>query len=137
MIAVACKRPLGKIPARLGGDEFSLIVVDAATGDRIRSGRLLAIGAGNFEIEGLQLRMGLSIGVAVYPTDGADAKTLMNNADAALYRAKAEARGSVRFFEAEMDTRQRERLALQNDLRLAIDRGELTLHYQPQVRMTG
>ncbi|HLA19904.1 MAG TPA: bifunctional diguanylate cyclase/phosphodiesterase [Pseudolabrys sp.] len=125
--------------ARLGGDEFSLIVADGAqpaTASAL-AGRLLAIGAGNFEIEGLQLRMGLSIGVAVYPTDGADAKTLMNNADAALYRAKAEARGSVRFFEPAMDTRQRERLALQNDLRLAIDRGELSLHYQPQVQMTG
>ena len=125
--------------ARLGGDEFSLIVVDGpqpATASAL-AGRLLAAVADEFEIEGLRLRMGLSIGGAVYPTDGADAKTLMSNADAALYRAKAETRGSVRFFEAEMDTRQRERLALQNDLRLAIDRGELTLHYQPQVRMTG
>ena len=81
--------------------------------------------------------MGLSIGVAVYPTDGTDAKSLMNNADAALYRAKAEMRGSVQFFDPEMDTRLHERRALQNDLRLAIDRGELTLHYQPQLRMAG
>jgi diguanylate cyclase (GGDEF)-like protein/PAS domain S-box-containing protein len=129
----------GAFLARLGGDEFSLIVADGpqlATVSALAD-RLLAAVAGDFEIEGLQLRMSLSIGVAVYPTDGTGAKTLMNNADAALYRAKAEMRGSVLFFEAEMNTRQRERLALQNDLRLAIDRGELILHYQPQVRMAG
>ena len=125
--------------ARLGGDEFSLIVADGPqpTTASALADRLLAIGAGNFEIEGLQLRMSLSIGVAVYPTNGTDAKTLMSNADAALNRAKAETRGTVRFFEPEMDTRQRERLALQNDLRLAIDRGELALHYQPQMKMAG
>jgi predicted signal transduction protein with EAL and GGDEF domain len=81
--------------------------------------------------------MGLSMGVAIYPTDGTDANALMNNADAALYRAKAEVRGSVRFFEPEMDMHLRERGALENDLRSAIDHGELMLHYQPQLRMTG
>lgn len=129
----------GSFLARIGGDEFSIIVADGAqpaTASALAD-RLLAAVAGVFVIEGLQLRMGLSIGVAVYPTDGTDAKPLMVNADAALYRAKAEARGSVRFFEPEMDTRLRERLALQNDLRLAIDRGELILNYQPQLRMAG
>lgn len=125
--------------ARLGGDEFTLIVADgpqpetaSALGDC-----LLTAVADDFEVEGHGLRIDLSIGVAIYPTDGTDAKTLMNNADAALYRAKAETRGSMRFFEPERDMRLRERLALQNDLRLAIDRGELFLHYQPQLRMAG
>ena len=125
--------------ARLGGDEFSLIVADGpqpSTASTL-AGRLLAAVADKFEIEGLQLRIGLSIGVAVYPTDGTDAKSVMNNADAALYRAKAEARGSVRIFEPEMDTQLRARRALQNDLKLAIDRGELSLHYQPQMNMAG
>jgi predicted signal transduction protein with EAL and GGDEF domain len=129
----------GAFLARIGGDEFSLIVADGpqpATASALAD-RLLAAVAGDFEVEGLQLRIGLSIGGAVYPTDGADAKSLMHNADAALYRAKAEARGSARFFELEMDTRLRERLALRNDLRLAIDRGELRLHYQPQLKMAG
>jgi predicted signal transduction protein with EAL and GGDEF domain len=79
----------------------------------------------------------LSIGVAIYPNDGTDAKTLIGNADAALYRAKADGRGAIRFFEADMDRRLRERRALQHDLRSALDRGELSLHYQPQARIDG
>jgi EAL domain-containing protein (putative c-di-GMP-specific phosphodiesterase class I) len=79
----------------------------------------------------------MSIGVAIYPTDGTDAKILMINADAALYRAKAETRGMAMFFEPEMSARLHERYALQEDLRSAIDRGELLLHYQPQVKMSG
>jgi EAL domain-containing protein (putative c-di-GMP-specific phosphodiesterase class I) len=62
---------------------------------------------------------------------------LMNNADASLYRAKTEDRGSVKFFEAEMGARLRERAAMQNDLRSAIQHNELRLHYQPQLKMTG
>jgi predicted signal transduction protein with EAL and GGDEF domain len=83
------------------------------------------------------LHVGLSIGVAIFPTDGGTATALLANADAALYRAKAEGRGTIRFFEADMDKRLRERRALQHDLRSAIDRGQLRLHYQPQVRMDG
>jgi EAL domain-containing protein (putative c-di-GMP-specific phosphodiesterase class I) len=79
----------------------------------------------------------LSIGVAIFPTDGNAAATILANADAALYRAKAEGRGTIRFFEADMDERLRERRALQHDLRSAIERGQLSLHYQPQVRMDG
>jgi diguanylate cyclase (GGDEF) domain len=129
----------GAFLARLGGDEFTVIVVDGPQPETASAlaNRLLAVFADDFEVEGHRLRIDLSIGVAIYPTDGTDAKTLINNADATLYRAKAEMRGSVRFFEPEMDMRLRERLALQNDLRLAIDRGELFLHYQPQLRMAG
>ena len=83
------------------------------------------------------MRAGLSIGIAVFPVDGADAATLIGNADAALYRAKAEGRGTFRFFEADMDKRLRERRVLQQDLRSAIERNELALHYQPQARIGG
>jgi EAL domain-containing protein (putative c-di-GMP-specific phosphodiesterase class I) len=79
----------------------------------------------------------LSIGVAIYPTDGTDAQTLLTNADAGLYRAKGEGRGSVRFFDAQTDQRLRERRALQHDLRLAIERNELQLYYQPQALIDG
>ena len=61
----------------------------------------------------------------------------MNNADAALYRAKDEGRGSIRFFEPEMGNRLRERRSLQEDLKFAVEHGELFLNFQPQVRMTG
>src|SRR5262249_26102976 len=72
-----------------------------------------------------------------YPTDGTDALSLLGNADAALYRAKAEGRGSIRFFAADMDKRLRDRRALVQDLRLATEQDELVLHYQPQGRING
>jgi predicted signal transduction protein with EAL and GGDEF domain len=92
---------------------------------------------GDIETGGQTLRAGMSIGVAVYPNDGETAQALLANADAALYRAKAEARGTVRFFAAEMDKHLRERRALQHDLSSALARGEMALHYQPQASMAG
>jgi diguanylate cyclase (GGDEF)-like protein/PAS domain S-box-containing protein len=129
----------GAFLARLGGDEFALIVADGAqpTAAAALAERLLAAVVADFAVEDHHLKLGMSIGVATYPTDGADAKILMTNADAALYRAKAEMRGSVLFFEPEMGARLRERRALKEDLRTAIDRGELLLHYQPQKKMSG
>jgi diguanylate cyclase (GGDEF)-like protein/PAS domain S-box-containing protein len=126
----------GAFLSRLGGDEFALIVADD-TQPAALAERLLAAFADGFEVEDHRLKLVASIGVAIYPTDGADAKILMTNADAALYRAKAEMRGSVLFFEPEMSARLRERHALKEDLRSAIDRGELLLHYQPQKKMSG
>jgi predicted signal transduction protein with EAL and GGDEF domain len=86
----------------------------------------------NFEVDGHQIQVGLSVGVAVYPAHGTDATALIANADAALYQAKSEVRGSVRFFEEKLGSRLRERRELQTDLRSAPDRGDLLLHYQPQ-----
>jgi diguanylate cyclase (GGDEF)-like protein len=129
----------GAFVARPGGDEFTLIVSDgpqpataAATADR-----LLAAFADDIETDGHRLRTGLSIGIAIYPNDGADAATLLGNADAALYRAKAEGRGTIRFFEAEMDMALRERRALQHELRTAVEQSQLIMHYQPQARLDG
>ena len=124
----------GTFLARVGGDEFTLIVPGGpqpAKGEALCE-KMLAAFKADFEVEGHRLQLGLSIGGAVYPTDGTDAKTLIVNADAALYQAKAELRGSVRFFEAKLGTRLRERRDMQNDLRAAIERAELSLHYQPQ-----
>ena len=128
----------GAFLARVGGDEFTLIVEgpQPATAEALAE-RLQASLADEIEIEDHPLRIKLTIGIAVFPTDGADATMLMGNADAALYRAKAEARGSIRFFEAEMDKRLREQRALQQDLRVAIERNELLLHYQPQALIGG
>jgi diguanylate cyclase (GGDEF)-like protein/PAS domain S-box-containing protein len=125
--------------ARLGGDEFALIAetVDQPSGIAELTDRLLAAAESDLDIEGSPIRAGLSIGVAVFPDDGRDATTLLANADAALYRAKAEGRGVTRFFKADMDKRLRERHALRHDLGLAIERGELALFYQPQARVTG
>jgi predicted signal transduction protein with EAL and GGDEF domain len=129
----------GAFLARVGGDEFTLIAAEAGTPEAAEdlAERLLAALADEFLVEGHQVRMGLSVGVALYPADGADAPTLLANADAALYRAKADGRGSIRFFEADMDTRLRERRALQHDLASAIEAGELMLYYQPQAQIGG
>jgi diguanylate cyclase (GGDEF)-like protein/PAS domain S-box-containing protein len=125
--------------ARLGGDEFALIAetADQPAGIAELTDRLLAAIQSDLDIEGSPIRAGLSIGVAVFPDDGRDATTLLANADAALYRAKAEGRGVTRFFKADMDKRLRERHALRHDLGLAIERGELDVFYQPQARVTG
>lgn len=135
-LAVAAE---GNFVARIGGDEFTVISREAAqpAAAGALAERLLAAGTEAFLINGAQLRVGLSIGVAVFPGDGQDATSLVANADAALYRAKAEGRGGARFFEPHMDARIHERHALQHDLRVAIERNEFQLYYQPQASVTG
>ena len=118
-----CRRPpRARFLTRIGGDEFTLISTGGpqpATAEALAD-RLHAAVASDLEVDGQQLRTGLSIGIAIYPTDGADEMTLIANADAALYRAKAEGRGRTRFFDLEMDKRLRERRALQHELRSAL-----------------
>ena len=127
----------GAFLARFGGDEFALIVADGAQPSEAVAERLLQAMSTDIAAGDQSVHVGLSIGVAVYPSDGADATALMANADAALYRAKAAGRGTIRFFEAHMDERLRERRALQHELHAAIDNEELTLYYQPQARIGG
>jgi diguanylate cyclase (GGDEF)-like protein/PAS domain S-box-containing protein len=127
----------GAFVARLGGDEFTLIGADGPSRAANLADRLLASVAGDLDIEGHLIRIGLSVGVAMYPNDGKDASTLLGNADAALYRAKTEGRSTIRFFHAAMDQRLRERRALQHELRAALDNGEFVLHYQPQASIEG
>jgi diguanylate cyclase (GGDEF)-like protein/PAS domain S-box-containing protein len=129
----------GAFLARLGADEFAFIcsggaqpAAAAALARRVQS----AIAA-NIEVDGYSRRAELSIGVAIFPTDGTDSATLLANAGAALDRAKEEGRGAIHFFAAAMDLELRERRALQHDLQSAIARNELALHYQPQARVDG
>ena len=125
--------------ARLDGDEFIAIAENGSQPESAAAlaEKLLGVMAEEFEIKGQHLRVNLSIGVAVYPADGIDGATLLNNADAALYRAKADGRGTVRFFQADMDKRLRDQRALHHDLSSAIDRRELVLHFQPQATIGG
>ncbi len=135
-LQAACK---GAFLARLGGDEFTVVATCDSQSESavLLADHLLAAVADDIEIEGRRLRTNLSIGVAIYPTDGTEVMALLSNADAALYRAKADGRGTVRFFQPDMDKRLRERRALQHDLQSAIADGELELHYQPQALIGG
>ena len=128
----------GAFLARVGGDEFTLIVDGPQPDTAIAlADRLMATVADDFQFEGHTFRIGLSIGMAFFPNDGTNAATLLSNADAALYRAKADGRGVFRMFEADMDKRLRERRGLQKDLQSAIQRNELSLDYQPQALISG
>ncbi|HXX25129.1 MAG TPA: EAL domain-containing protein [Pseudolabrys sp.] len=135
-LAAACE---GAFLARVGGDEFTVITPagDQPQAAELLAERLCAALDSDIEIDGNAVRVGLTIGIAVFPQDGEDVLTLLANADAALFRAKSEARGSVRFFESAMDTQLREKRLLQQDLRNAIARDELALHYQPQAHISG
>jgi diguanylate cyclase (GGDEF)-like protein len=129
----------GQFVARLGGDEFTIIVQgdeEAAAGGSIAESVLSAMSE-NLEVDGHRIAVGVSVGVAIYPNDGADAATLLSNADAALYRAKAEGRGTIRFFAIEMDQQLRKKRSLQHDLRSALERNEFRLFYQPQATTGG
>jgi diguanylate cyclase (GGDEF)-like protein len=125
--------------ARLGGDEFAVITATEADPSEAAAlaERLTAAVAEQVTVNDHFLQIGLSVGIAIFPSDGKEADSLAGNADAALYRAKAEGRGTIRFFEPEMDQRLRERRAMQLDLRAAIDRRELKLHFQPQALVKG
>ena len=122
--------------ARLGGDEFVLLWNGLKSGPdaAVVAQRILGILARPFVIEGQTLSVGASIGISVYPADGHDSATLLKSADAAMYAAKDAGRNTFRFFAPELHTRALERLTLENDLRRALARGELRLHYQPVVR---
>ena len=129
----------GAFLARLGGDEFMAICTDTPAQPAVTAlaRRLVEAVSGDIDCEGRKVRIGMSVGVAMYPADATDMVALLRNADAALYRAKAEGRCAIRFFEADMDRVLHDRRALQADLALAVSRNELQLYYQPQARVGG
>ncbi|HEY4381722.1 MAG TPA: EAL domain-containing protein [Acidobacteriaceae bacterium] len=121
--------------ARLGGDEFLIMlsgVKDAASA-AIAAERILEAMRHPFLVQHHSLRVDCSIGVSMFPENGSDGETLIKNADAALYCAKDRGRGSVRFFTGQMNAEAEERLLLEKNLRLAVERAEFFLVYQPQV----
>ncbi len=127
----------GAFIARIGGDEFALIVDGGMQIATLLADRLLGVFKEDIGIEGRKIKTGATIGAAIYPNHGSDTKTLISNADIALYRAKAAARGSVMFFDQEMGEEVRERRALHDVLRSAVECQQLHLHYQPQMTMSG
>ena len=123
--------------ARLGGDEFAIIQCGgpqpgAARGLAQRLVRVLAV---PFEIDGHQVMVGASVGLVLAPDDGTDPDDLMKKADMALYAAKAAGRGTFAFFRPQMDEQAQRRRGLEIDLRCAVEKNELELHYQPIVSL--
>ncbi len=123
--------------ARLGGDEFAIIQVggDQPTGASILARRIAEEISRPFELDGHQVMIGTSIGIAIAPADGLDPDVILKNADLALYRAKADGRATFRFFESAMDAKMQERRQLELDLRRALSQNEFELYYQPLVNL--
>ncbi len=119
--------------ARLGGDEFAVLHGPLAAPEDAAAlaDCIVKAMAEPLDFDGHRILTGASVGIAVGPHDGADAETLMRNADLALYRAKADGRGAYHFFEPGMDAALQQRLAFELELRSALANGELELVYQP------
>ena len=122
--------------ARLGGDDFVLLWngLKSAEDAAVLAQRVLSILARPFTVEGDTLNVGASIGISVYPNDGRDFAELLKNADAALYDAKENGGGTWRLFAPALNARAVERLRMENELRGALARSELVLHWHPVVR---
>ncbi|MBI5130708.1 MAG: EAL domain-containing protein [Rhodopseudomonas palustris] len=125
--------------ARIGGDEFVIIAEGseqpAAAAELCE--RILRAFDAEFLLKGCAIKGNCSIGVAIYPDNGRAAEELLANADAALYRVKADQRGSYRFFETALDASLREKRMLQMELAEAVEAGQFEPHYQPQVNAAG
>jgi diguanylate cyclase (GGDEF)-like protein/PAS domain S-box-containing protein len=124
--------------ARLGGDEFAVVLTsDPSSIDaNACAARLIEILSAPYDMGGIDVVIGASIGIALSPSDGETSDELMRNADMALYRAKSDGGGVHRFFEKEMDLQAQKRRDMEVDLRRAFANGEFELHYQPLVDLT-
>lgn len=123
--------------ARVGGDEFLIMLnrVKDVSEAALAAERVMGEISAEFQIQGQSLSMSCSIGISIFPEHGADCETLIKNADEALYFAKGVGRNNIKLFTMEMDTQAAERLALESKLRLALEKEEFFLVYQPQVEI--
>jgi len=121
--------------ARVGGDEFNLLLPEVGRGSQAATmaEKILATVARPVEVDGHRLYITTSIGISLYPADGADAEALLTSADIAMYRAKELGRNGFQLCTPAMNARSLERLTLENDLRQGIERHEFRLYYQPQL----
>lgn len=120
--------------SRQGGDEFVILVTDMeqAESAAVVARKVIAALDAPFDVDGHELSISPSIGIAIYPDDGEAQDDLLRNADMAMYSAKEAGRRTYRFFTPELDARASERLWVETNLRRAIASGELELHFQPQ-----
>jgi diguanylate cyclase (GGDEF)-like protein len=125
------------VVGRLGGDEFVVLLEEASDrGDVERlAANLLSVLGQPMELRGHEWHATASIGIAMYPENGADAQTLTKNADLAMYLAKEDGKNGFRFFNSEIKAQSIERLMLESELRRAVERKQFSLHYQPKVDM--
>ena len=125
------------IVARLGGDEFVVILEETAERADVEciAGNLLSVLGQPLQLSGHECHATASIGIAIYPHDGADVQTLTKNADMAMYLAKEDGKNGFRFFTKEIKVQSIERLTLESALRRALERNQFSLHYQPKVEM--
>jgi diguanylate cyclase (GGDEF)-like protein len=135
-LALACD---GAFLARLGGDEFTIVSRGGTQPETAQAlcGQLAATLGAPVRIDEYEIAASFTIGASVYPNDGADVDTLVANAEAALHQAKAEQRGTIRFFEPAMGRQIREKRSLQHDIALAPEKNELELYFQPQATAGG
>jgi len=123
--------------ARMGGDEFAIlqVAISQPTDATLLAQRVIEEVSAPYDIDGQQVIIGTSVGIAVGPTDGDNPEQLMRNADLALYRAKSDGRGNYCFFEPGMDAHMQMRRAMEGDLRTALVAGQFELYYQPIVSL--
>ena len=123
--------------ARLSGDEFAVILGDMAQPEDAAkvAQKVLDFMARPFRVDGHEMSLTTSIGISLYPTDASDIEMLFKNADTAMYRAKSMGKNRYQLHNVSMDASNQERLSLEKSLRQALEKGELELHYQPQVNI--
>ncbi|MFZ4288784.1 bifunctional diguanylate cyclase/phosphodiesterase [Variovorax sp. HJSM1_2] len=123
------------IVGRFGGDEFCVLLGDVSHPKSVATiaNKILDAFGPPFSVAGHELFISCSIGASCYPADAADTEGLLKNADAAMYQAKSAGRNNFQFFSAEINARAMETLLMSSSLRLALERNELLLHYQPRI----
>lgn len=120
--------------ARLGGDEFAAVISGLETREQagLVAVNLLAVLSAPFSIDGHEITISASIGISLFPDDSSETTDLLRQADSAMYAAKRAGKNRMTYFTEELGLHVRERLNLENQLRLALSRGEITVHYQPE-----
>ncbi|OPY57860.1 MAG: Cyclic di-GMP phosphodiesterase Gmr [Pelotomaculum sp. PtaU1.Bin035] len=123
--------------ARFGGDEFTVLLPEITQAESVAkiAQKILEAIREPFNIDDHELYIATSIGIALYPNDGEDAETLLKNADTAMYRAKEKGKNNYQLYTPAMNARAFERLAMENGLRRALERGEFLVYYQPKVNI--
>lgn len=132
----ACLRETDTV-ARYSGDEFAIVLLDIVreTDVHALADKIITRLADKFHIHDNLVRIGASIGIALFPDHGEDTATLLRHADLAMYQAKASGRNTFRLYEAYMSERAVHQLSLETDLRIALERRQFTLHYQPIIEL--